>query len=105
MKTIFQTAKELGKFLEKKNKDYGSAFAKVSDFLKILYPNGIKPEEYTYVMLTVRIFDKLMRISQGALTDSFVDITGYGILGVWLRQSISSEQILVISANKRKKRK
>lgn len=92
MKTILDIATELGTLLEQKNKDYGSAFAKIADFLKILYPNGIKPEDYTYAMLTVRIFDKLMRISQGAYHDSFVDITGYGILGECLRQYSEENQ-------------
>ena len=104
-KSILDVANELGHFLNKKNAEYGSAFAKVADFLKILYPYGIKPEQYTYAMLVVRIFDKLMRISRGATIDSFVDITGYGILGEFYRQSQTSEKVLVIAANNRKRKK
>ena len=83
-----EIAKQIGTLLEQKNLEYGSAFEKVSDFLKILFPQGIPPEQYLHAMLVVRIFDKLMRISQGALKDSYRDIAGYGVLGEYVRQSL-----------------
>jgi hypothetical protein len=81
-------AAEIGQLLEKKNAAYGSAFAKAATFLQILYPNGIEPNQYSNVLLLVRIFDKMVRIAtdQDALgEDPFMDIAGYGILGVSLR--------------------
>jgi hypothetical protein len=68
-----------------KNVAYGSAFSKSGDFLKLLYPDGIRPEQYTDMLLLVRIFDKQMRIAtdKNALGENpFSDIAGYGILGV-----------------------
>ncbi len=73
----------IGKLVDEKNKAYGDAFNKTSDFLKILYPNGVQPEQYGDMLAIVRIFDKLMRIAtdKEALGENpFRDIAGYGIL-------------------------
>jgi hypothetical protein len=78
-------ATELGRTVAEKNTAYGSAFAKSGEFLKLLYPDGISPDQYTDMLLLVRIFDKQMRIAtdKRALGESpFRDIAGYGILGV-----------------------
>jgi len=80
-----ELAARVGKLVDEKNAAYGNSFAKVSDFLKILYPDGIKPEQYTDVLCIVRIFDKLMRIAtkKGAFNESpWTDIAGYALLGL-----------------------
>ena len=81
--------KELGEriiaLVQEKDRAYGNAFDKAGDFLKILYPNGIKPEQYPDMLCMVRIFDKQMRIAtdKDALGESpYGDITGYGLLGL-----------------------
>jgi len=48
-----------------------------------LYPNGVKPEQYVDLLVTVRIVDKLFRIAnrKDALGENpWQDIAGYGIL-------------------------
>ena len=80
-----QIAKEIGELLQEKDKAYGSAFAKIGDFLRILYPNGIQPEQYVDALMLTRIFDKLMRIAhqKDAFDESpYRDIAGYAILGL-----------------------
>jgi selenophosphate synthase len=82
---IKQIAKELGDLVAEKNTAYGSSFLVAGDFLKILYPNGIKPEQYQDALILTRIFDKLIRIAnkKDAFNESpYNDIAGYGILGV-----------------------
>jgi hypothetical protein len=77
-------ATEIGKLVEEKNAAYGSSFAKCGEFLRILYPDGIQPDQYHDALLIVRIFDKLMRIAtaKDALGESpYRDIAGYGLLG------------------------
>src|SRR5699024_6936710 len=37
---------DIGKLVDEKQKQYGNSFGKADEFLKILYPNGIKPEHY-----------------------------------------------------------
>lgn len=71
-----------------KNKAYGNAFEDSGKFLKLLYPDGIKPEQYTDVLLIARIFDKLKRVANRTpgnkdLFDEspYMDIAGYAILG------------------------
>ena len=76
---------EIGKLVEEKNVAYGSSFLKSEKILKILYPNGIKPEQYKDMLAITRIIDKLFRIAtqKDAFGENpFKDIAGYGILGV-----------------------
>jgi hypothetical protein len=85
MKTIYeQTAEEIGKLVSEKNTAYGSSFAESHKILSVLYPNGIKPEQYTDALAIIRVIDKLFRIAtnRDALGESpWQDIAGYGILG------------------------
>jgi hypothetical protein len=77
-------ASDIGKLVTEKNAAYGDAFAKCGDFLRLLYPNGVKPEQYDDALALVRIFDKQMRIAtrKDAFGESpYQDIAGYGILG------------------------
>jgi len=79
-----ETAEEIGKLVEEKNKAYGNSFAKSEEMLKILYPEGIPEESYEDVLLLARIFDKMMRIAnrkEAFDEDPYRDIAGYGVLG------------------------
>ena len=85
MKNYKEIAKKLGNLVTEKNKAYGDSFKKAGEILKILYPGGIKKENYSDVLLIARILDKLFRIAtnKDALgEDPYLDIAGYGILGV-----------------------
>ena len=78
-------AKEIGKLVDQKNAAYGSSFAESHKILSVLYPNGIKPEQYTDALAIVRVIDKLFRIAnkKDAFGESpWRDIAGYAILGV-----------------------
>jgi hypothetical protein len=70
----------IGKLVDEKNRAYGDSFNKSADFLKILYPNGVQPNQYGDMLGVVRIFDKLMRIAtdkEGLGENPFRDIAGY----------------------------
>jgi hypothetical protein len=74
----------LADLVSEKNQAYGSSFEKSGEFLRILYPDGLKPEQYGDALLLVRIFDKQMRIAtrKDAFGESpFKDIAGYGLIG------------------------
>ena len=78
-------ATEIGKLVDIKDAAYGSSFLKSEKILKILYPNGIEPEQYKDMLAITRIIDKLFRIAtkKDAFGENpFKDIAGYGILGV-----------------------
>jgi len=84
-KTYKQIGEEIGKLVEEKNAAYGSSFAECHKILSVLYPEGIKPEQYTDALAIIRVIDKLFRIANNK--DAFVespwnDIAGYAILGV-----------------------
>lgn len=77
-------AQQLGEILVEKNKSYGDATAKCAEIFRVLYPDGIRPEQYGDALLMVRITDKLQRIAhnkQAFNEDPYFDIAGYGILG------------------------
>lgn len=78
-----QIGKSIGQLVDEKNKAYGNSFNESSNFLKILYPNGIQVDQYADMLGIIRVFDKLMRIAHQK--DAFGenpwrDIVGYGIL-------------------------
>ena len=94
-KSFTELANNIGKLVEEKNKAYGSAFDRAGDFLKVLYPDGIKPDQYKDMLCIVRVFDKLMRIAtsyegtEEKKIDAYSDLMGYGLLG--LRASLEEQ--------------
>jgi hypothetical protein len=88
--SYLEIATQIGHTVTAKNVAYGNSFAKTGDFLRLLYPEGIQPDQYDDALLLVRIFDKIMRIAtdNDAFGESpYSDIVGYGILGVSLKES------------------
>jgi len=76
---------EIGKTVNEKQKAYGDSFGKSGDILKILYPIGVKPEQYDDMLAIVRMLDKLFRIAndKDAFGESpYRDIAGYALLGI-----------------------
>lgn len=80
-----ELGRRVGALVDVKNAAYGSAFDDAGSFLKLLYPNGIEPDQYSDALALVRIFDKMKRIAtdRDALGESpYQDIAGYGLLGL-----------------------
>jgi len=74
-----EIGKEIGALVDKKNKAYGSAFDNAGSILKVLFPDGIKPEQYTDMLAIVRILDKLFRIANDKNAfneDPYLDLCG-----------------------------
>lgn len=79
-----RAGRRLGRLVAQKNAAYGSSFAAAGEFLQLLYPRGLRAEQYGDALLLVRVFDKCMRIAHraGAFGESpYQDIAGYGLLG------------------------
>ena len=77
---------EVGSLVDEKNAAYGSSFAECHKILSVLYPNGIKPEQYTDALAIIRVIDKLFRIAnkKDAFGESpWKDIAGYALLGIY----------------------
>lgn len=89
MKTFQQIGEEIGELVERKNAAYGDSISKSGEFLRLLYPGGLCPEQYDDALLLARTFDKQMRIANhhSAFGESpYADLCGYGILGVHMHQ-------------------
>ena len=78
---------DIGRLVAEKNAAYGDSFGKSAAFLKLLYPDGVKPEQYADMLALVRMFDKQMRIAtaKDALGENhYRDLAGYSLLGMAL---------------------
>ncbi len=87
--TFHSIAKEIADLVESKQAAYGNSFGSSGDVLRILYPLGIKSEQYDDMLCIVRIIDKLFRIAtdKHAMGESpYRDICGYGLLGTKANQ-------------------
>jgi hypothetical protein len=68
-----------------KNEAYGNAFDKTTQILTLLYPNGIKVDQFKDVHVIVRMLDKLSRIARDndpTGESPYMDIAGYSILAL-----------------------
>jgi len=91
--------REIGQLVDEKQKAYGRAFQITPRIFRILYPNGIKPEQYDDMLTLVRIMDKIVRISNGdkwVFSESpYRDIAGYGLLGTEMSECVATpEQVM-----------
>lgn len=75
----------MGKLVGDKNTAYGDSFGQIGNIMRVLYPDGIKVEQYDDMLCIVRIIDKLFRIAtaKDAFGESpYGDIAGYSLLGL-----------------------
>jgi hypothetical protein len=82
---IQHACQELSDLLTAKDAAYGSAFSQCGEFLRLLYPDGLRPEQYDDALCLVRIFDKAKRIAtrKDAYGESpYQDLAGYAVLGL-----------------------
>lgn len=76
--------KEVGELVAQKNEAYGNSFSTAGEALRLLYPDGIRSNQYSDALAIVRVWDKMMRIAtdRDAMGESpYRDIAGYGLLG------------------------
>ena len=85
MKNYEKIGKEIGKLVQEKNQAYGDSFGRACEILEVLYPEGIKPEQYRDALAITRLIDKLFRLAnkKDAFGESpWKDICGYAMLGI-----------------------
>ena len=85
MQTYTDLGTTIGRLVEEKDQTYGSSFQRSQEILKILYPAGVRPDQYCDMLGMIRVIDKLFRIAnrKGAFGENpWRDIAGYGLLGV-----------------------
>lgn len=95
--SLKQTGTDIGSLCQEKNEAYGDSFARSGEILEILYPDGIKPDQYRDALGIVRVIDKLFRLAtdKDAFDESpWRDIAGYGILGAFNDSNPQFEQLI-----------
>ena len=78
-------AEAIAKLVKSKNIKYGNSFERSAEIIKILYPDGIKVEQYNDFLTIIRVIDKLFRIVTANANDEedpWRDINGYSLLAV-----------------------
>lgn len=86
MKDYPYIGKSVGELVKEKQQAYGDSFTKAGQIMRILYPEGIKPEGMDEALTVVRVLDKLNRIAtaQGEADpmgeSPWRDIAGYSLL-------------------------
>jgi len=82
MEMFLDEGEKLAILLAKKHIQYGESYKRSGDILKLLYPDGIKPEQYGDMLAVTRIIDKLFRIAVGKSDDveNWRDVAGYGLI-------------------------
>lgn len=73
----------MGALVDRKNKAYGDSFHRSGEIIHILYPHGIRPDQYGDMLAMIRVIDKMFRIANRKAAfgeNPWMDIAGYGIL-------------------------
>lgn len=74
-----------GRLVQEKQKAYGDSFNRANEVLRVLYPNGVAPDQYRDFLAITRVIDKLFRVAtdKDALGENpWKDIMGYALLSV-----------------------
>jgi hypothetical protein len=85
MKDYKKIGLDIGELVQEKNEAYGDSFGQACKILEVLYPEGIKPEQYRDALAITRVIDKLFRLAnkKEAFGESpWRDICGYSMLGI-----------------------
>ena len=73
----------IGRLVDQKQKAYGRSFDQDGKTLAILFPSGIRPEQYDDLGGMIRILDKFFRIATSKKAfgeDPWEDVAGYALL-------------------------
>jgi hypothetical protein len=84
-RSLEEIAREVALLVEDKQRQYGNSFGKSARILEVLYPEGVKVEDYQNLLTLTRILDKLFRIATNNGNDKedpWRDICGYSLLAL-----------------------
>jgi hypothetical protein len=78
-----QVGAKIGAIVDEKNAAYGDSFHRSGEILRILFPHGVRPDQFEDMLGMVRVIDKMFRIANKKTAfgeDPWQDIAGYAIL-------------------------
>jgi len=76
---------QIGKLVADKQEAYGDSYGKSGQVLEVLYPDGVRVDQYPTFLAVTRVIDKLFRVAtkKDAFGESpWRDIAGYALLGI-----------------------
>jgi len=85
MSDFTQLGEQIGNLVAQKQEAYGDSYGKSGEVLKVLYPNGVRVDQYPAFLAVTRVIDKLFRVAtkKDAFGESpWRDIAGYALLGI-----------------------
>lgn len=89
--TCFQRLSlEIGDLVTRKDAAYGNSFGTAPKILALLYPDGVKVDQYADLLTVVRMLDKLKRVATAKADDpedAWRDLAGYAILRLAQREA------------------
>ena len=74
---------EVGKLVTEKDAAYGNSFGTAPKILALLYPDGVRVDQYADLLTVVRMLDKLKRVATANADDpedAWEDLCGYSLL-------------------------
>jgi hypothetical protein len=77
-----EKALEVAEMLERKSEEYDAPYDSDNEFLKIMYPDGVPPNQYSNMVLCLRLYDTLKKLTKTGDTKYIEYIAGYGILAM-----------------------
>ena len=81
--TYHDLAREIADLLEVKQAMYGNSVGTAPKILALLYPDGVRVDQYADMLTVVRMLDKLKRVATGQADDPedpWLDLCGYPLL-------------------------
>tara|TARA_R110000851_G_scaffold244615_1_gene397383 strand:+ start:93 stop:368 length:276 start_codon:yes stop_codon:yes gene_type:complete len=85
MNNFSEIGYDVGSLVSDKQRAYGDSFGRSGEYLRQMFPDGIKTEQYDDLLTIARILDKLFRIANNPNAfdeNPYQDIVGYGLLGM-----------------------
>jgi hypothetical protein len=80
-----QLGSSVGRLTDEKQAAYGDSHGRACDILRVLFPDGVKPEHYVDLLTITRVLDKLFRLATDPTyggESPWRDIAGYALLGL-----------------------
>ena len=74
---------EVGKLVTEKDAAYGNSFGTAPAILALLYPDGVRVDQYPDMLTIVRMLDKFKRVATAKADDPeepWKDLCGYPLL-------------------------
>lgn len=88
----FETlGQKVGSLVDQKSASYGDSIRSAAKMLQLLFPDGIRSDQYCDVVILSRMWDKFSRLAHDPEAfgeNPYEDIVGYGLRGMDLRKHV-----------------